>query len=286
MARQRVIVGIGEAGLLEHADGEEPEGLALCVPIAAAMLGHRGVAISRLGQDVAAGELVNRPRATGVDVEHLQSDPDLATARTLVTRPDRGPRDDDGALVAWDLLQWDFDLADVAQDADGVVFSALGRRNGQARSTSDRFLAECRRAVRLYDLTRRPPGNLDRSRSLATLHAVEAAIVDDAALGNLLPGQPGAEPADGLAGLVRQCGLSFAVRCQPGQPLIVQTPEGSWRGEAPYVAAQHEIMVVGILHGAIAGWSWPETIALSERLAVHAAEHPHEKPSDVLLRRA
>ncbi len=285
MARQRVIVGIGEAALAERLDGEEPTGLALLVPIAAAMLGHRGVAISRLGQDAAADELVRRLRASGVEVDHLQSDPDLATGRAPAVRQDRGPRGDDGSPVAWDNLQWDFDLIDVAQIADGVVFSALGRRNGQARSTSDRFLAECRSAVRLHDLTRRPAGGLDRGRVLTTLRGVEGAAVDNAALTQLLPGSGGPDPTAALGLLVRQAGLEFAARCEPGAPLVVHTAQGTWTGSASHGAAQHEIAVVGLLHGAMSGWPWPDAIALAERLATHAAAHPHEKPSDDLLRR-
>lgn len=285
MARQRVIIGIGEASLAEYPEGEAVAGLAALVPIAATMLGHRGIAISRLGQDAAADELVRRLREAGVDVDHLQSDPDLATGRVAASRRERGPRGDDGAPVAWDNLQWDFDLADVAQVADGVVFSALGRRNGQARSTSDRFLAECRRAVRLHDLTRRPAGGLDRARVLATLRGVEGAAVDDSALELLMPGSLGAGPSEALAQLLRQTGLDFAVRCQPGAPLVVHSAEGMWTGAVPVSAPQHEIAIVGLLHGALCNWSWPDAIALSERLAAHLAAHPHQKPSDELLER-
>ena len=54
MARRRTIVGIGEALLAEHPDREEPAGLAPLVAINAILLGHRGLAISRLGQDDAS----------------------------------------------------------------------------------------------------------------------------------------------------------------------------------------------------------------------------------------
>ena len=84
MARKRTIVGLGEALLAEHPDREEPAGLALLVPRYAVLLGHEGIAISRLGQDPAAQELIAQLQVLGVDVTHLQSDPDLATGRWFV----------------------------------------------------------------------------------------------------------------------------------------------------------------------------------------------------------
>ncbi|MHC4128850.1 MAG: hypothetical protein ACYSUA_11905, partial [Planctomycetota bacterium] len=142
MARKRVIVGIGEALLAEYPDREEPAGLAALVPIQAVLLGHEGIAISRLGQDRAADALLSGLRERGVDVSHLQSDPDLATGR-LVIRALGGATLLD-AHAAYDQLQWDFDLADIAQGADAVVFGALIMRSGQARSAVDRFLDECK----------------------------------------------------------------------------------------------------------------------------------------------
>lgn len=255
--------------------------MALRVPIAAAMLRHRGVAISRIGQDAAAAELLRRLRALGVDVDHLQTDPDLATGRA-VPRLQRGG---DGTPLAWDNLQWDFDLSDVAQVADAVVFSDLGRRSGQARSTSDRFLAECRRALRVHDLTRRPASGIDRTRALGTLRTVEAAIVDDAALSQLLPGTVEAGPDAAMAALRRLAGLALVVRCEPGAPVAVSSAEGAWTGRRAHTRKEHEATIVGLLNGAIDGWTWPDAIALAERLAAHAAAHPSQIPPEEILKR-
>ena len=138
MGRRQTIVGLGEARA-ERTDGDEPAGLALVVPINAVLLGHEGIAVSRLGQDRTADLLIERLQALGVDVSHLQRDPDLATAR-VSTRSVSSHRGID-TQAAFDNLQWDFDLSDVAQEADAVVFGVLGRQSGQARSTADRFLA-------------------------------------------------------------------------------------------------------------------------------------------------
>ena len=90
MTGRRVIVGVGEALLAEEGDREVPCGLGLLVPIYAVLLGHEGIAISRLGQDAPASALLSRLRELGCVVTHLQSDPDLATGR--VRRNARGGR--------------------------------------------------------------------------------------------------------------------------------------------------------------------------------------------------
>ncbi|MEE8155291.1 MAG: hypothetical protein V3T53_10105, partial [Phycisphaerales bacterium] len=75
MPRPRVIVAIGEALLAEFPDREEPAGLALLVPLYAKLLGHTGIAISRLGQDATAERLLALLQSQQIDASHLQSDP-------------------------------------------------------------------------------------------------------------------------------------------------------------------------------------------------------------------
>ena len=135
-------------------------------------------------------------RERGVDVSHLQSDPDLATGR-LVIRALGGATLLD-AHAAYDQLQWDFDLADIAQGADAVVFGALIMRSGQARSAVDRFLDECKAALRVFDLTNRPEPELSRGHTLSGLRHAEVAVVDDFAIQMLLPGAGDRPPQDAI----------------------------------------------------------------------------------------
>jgi fructokinase len=173
MARQRVIAGIGEVLLAEYPDREEPVGLAALVPIHAVLAGHEGIAISRLGQDRAGNCLVSELRERGVDVSHLQTDPDLATGRVLIRA--LGGTSVVDAHAAYDQLQWDFDLADVAQGVDAVVYGALIRRSGQARSAIDRFLDECKTALRVFDITDRPGQDRNRNHALSGLEYAQIA---------------------------------------------------------------------------------------------------------------
>ena len=281
MSRRRVIVGLGEALLVEHADREEPGGLALLVPQYAVLLGHEGIAISRLGQDEAARQIIGKLREAGVDTSHLQSDPDLATARLL--RRSLGGRNSLVDQAAFDSLQWDFDLADVAQRADAVVFGALAGRSGQARSAIDRFLDECAIALRLFDLTCRHGDELNRSRVISGLKHSDVLVVDNAALDTLLPGAAGKPPREAALEWLRTGELDLVLFAQEGQPLAAHTSASSWTGDAAHHPDAHEASIVGFLHGMLSGWEVPAALRLAEGLGRHARDHRGEPPPPELL---
>ena len=163
MARQRTIIGLGETLLLEHPDRTTVGGLAARVAMRAVSLGHRGVVVSRIGQDPPAAEMRHLLDEAGVDITYVQQDPDLPTARVIV-RP-IGPRLERHReeRAAFDNLQADFDLMDIAQATDAVVYGLLTRRSGQTRSEENRFLAECGAALRVFDLTNRLDDTIDHA---------------------------------------------------------------------------------------------------------------------------
>ena len=280
MARRRVIVGIGDALLAEYPDREEPAGLASLVPLQAVLLGHEGIAISRIGQDRPGDALLERLRELGVDTSHLQSDPDLATARLLMRAV--GGRSRLDSQVAFDNLQWDFDLADVAQRADAVVFGPLARRSGQARSTTDRFLAECALALRVFDLTNRTDGEINRNHAVSGLKLCEAAVADDLALRALVPSLADASPRDAAVELIRQGDLTFLMLAQEGRPLEAHSVAGSWTGRVESNPAAHTACVVGMLHAVLGGSDLGGSLAIAERIAGYALEHPGEPPPEEL----
>ncbi|MHC4140494.1 MAG: carbohydrate kinase family protein [Planctomycetota bacterium] len=283
MSRPRVIIGIGEAVLAEYPDREEPAGLAALVPIHAVLLGHEGIAISRLGQDRTADVLISALRERGVGVSHLQSDPDLATGR-LVIRALGEPTLVD-AHAAYDQLQWDFDLADVAQGADAVVFGALIRRSGQSRSAMDRFLDECKAALRVFDLTNRSGPELNRGQTLSGLRYAEAAVVDDCAINSLLPGGVDKAPQDAARELLRLGDLKLVLVAEKGRPQVVCTAESSCTGASPHRRDTHEALIVGFLHGVLGGWDIEASLDLAQRVAGHVQEHPGQPAPAKLLQR-
>ena len=286
MARQRTIVGLGEALLAESPQGTAPAGLAAEVALTAVRLGHRGVPISRIGQDEAAEELLKLLREAGVDTSHVQSDPDLPTARLIV-------RGFGGAVAryveeraAFDNLQWDFDLEDISQQADGVVFGLLSRRGGQTRSEENRFLAQCSAAMKVFDLTNRGPGPIDRSLAQSGLGLSDAIVVDPAAVKVLLPGagdQPLREAAEKLRRSV-EVSLVLAVEAHEGTSQVMAMMESDvFQASVPDSRPGHIGAIVALLHGVLGGRPMNDALALAERISRHLVEQPESPVPQEML---
>jgi sugar/nucleoside kinase (ribokinase family) len=265
MARRRTIVGIGEALLAEYPDREEPSGLAPLIALHAALAGHEGIAISRLGQDGPGETLVAALRERGVDVSHLQSDPDLATGRLVIK-----------ALGGATLVD---------AHAAYVVYGAMIRRSGQARSAVDRFLDECRAAVRVFDLTNRSGDELDRGHVQTGLNYAQAAVVDEPAIHAILPGSRDKPLVESAPDLLRSAKLQLVLVAQEGRPLAAHAAQGSAVAAADHARDAHEASLVGFLHGLLAGWNLEASLEVAQRLAAHAREHPGQPAPDALLQR-
>lgn len=278
MARERVIVGIGEALLCDLPDRAEVGGLAVVAALHAARLGHRAIPISRIGQDSAGDEIIRRLRESNIDPGHIQSDPDLATGRLTVRsiagRVTRAlsPR------AAFDNMQWDFDLVDVAQTTDGVLFGNLARREGQSQSIIKRFLAECRNAVRLFDLTNRNDDAMDRMHCRSGLEFAEGVITDAAGLKALHPSWDGREAAEAAKALAREHGLAMIAMIERGDDGERATlfADGQTHRAPAHAVEQHDAAAVALLHALLSGWSAAQCAAFMSKAAAHAAAHPND----------
>jgi sugar/nucleoside kinase (ribokinase family) len=256
MPRPRTIIGIGEALLCEFPDRAEPGGLAVQVALAAKSLGDNGLAISRIGQDRAGDELLGQLTRAGLNTTHVQSDPDQPTGR-LVVRSIAGKSSTTlTSKAAFDNLQWDFDLVDVAQQAEGVVFGNLARRDGQSRSVIKQFLAECTGALRVFDLSNRGDAPIDRADVRSALEYTDALVADAAALRVLAPSWTSPQIREGALEVCAANRLSFVATVEKaagGESFAIHSGEGSWSAPKPVPPSQHEAMVVRIVHGMLNG---------------------------------
>lgn len=276
MTAQRQIVGIGEAMVAAFPDRTECSGLAVDVATAAKKLGHAGVPITRLGQDDLAQNIIDHLQHQAIDTSHLQSDPDLPTGRLVVRSIAGRTTKQLDAHAAFDNLQWDFDLVDVAQHTDAVVFGPLAHRGGLSSSTVRRFIDECRNAVRFCDLTNRdeerPP---DRDLLRRLLDSADGAVIDDAAW-SILHNTGATMDREGLERLFRTHELLFAIVAEPGQPLAAHTPETDVASETMYDAASHALMMVTFAHGLLRGETVEEAFKRTESVLAHTRMHPDD----------
>jgi len=160
MATRFTIVGLGEALFDVFPDREELGGAPLNVAVHAQQLGKpvgvSGVVVSRVGQDDRGQQIVEALRQRDMDLSHIQTDPDRPTGTVYVDLRADGTHDFDIVRdVAWDWLQFDPDLDELARRCSAVSFGSLAQRNGQARSSILRFLSAARSAIRLFDVNLR-----------------------------------------------------------------------------------------------------------------------------------
>ncbi|NNF41774.1 MAG: hypothetical protein HKO59_10280 [Phycisphaerales bacterium] len=280
MPRSFTIAGIGETLLVESPAGPEADGLAAVVALLAIRLGHRGVCISRIGQDEAGSVLHGLLTERGVDVTAMQQDPDLPTGRVIVRAAGPPIARHLEAPAAFDNLQADFDLEDLALRVDAVVYGLLSRRSSQTRFEEEKFLAHAAAAFKVFDLTNRGDDDVDRSRALGGLAVADAAIFDAASLTRVRPDLAGDPPEERVRRLLREAGMQFGVfieRDERQQRVTVVTPEATQRDTIPPVRRAHVAFVVGLLDGVLQG-DRPEVGAgPAARVAAHAVEHPDEE---------
>ncbi len=287
MIGSHTIVGIGEALWDMFPDGRRLGGAPLNVAAHAQQLGNAGVLVSRIGQDQLGDALRGRLTELGMSLDHVQYDPDHPTGTVYVDIDPTGePRYDITDDVAWDYLQWDGDMAYLADRADAVCFGTLAQRYAQTRNTVYRFLDDAHRSVRLYDINLRP-GTDDRrtlTRSLELATAIKVSGDELRTLQRLMVLGDDADAA--IARLFKRFDLAWVAVTRGAEGTIVHTPLGTQTGDPALTAPVDNADPVGagdatsaaLLHGVVRRWPWPRTITLANKLGAHVASHPGACP--------
>jgi sugar/nucleoside kinase (ribokinase family) len=281
MIGRTTIVGIGEALRVESPRGADAGGLAALTAVTAVRLGHTGVAVTRLGQDSAGEEILTSLRAKGVTVEHIQSDPDLATGRLTVRSIAGRTTQTLSPWAAFDNLQWDFDLVDLGQEASGVIFGELARRGGQTRSVIMQFLAGCAGAVRVYDAVNRAADAVaDRVQMQSALEFTDVVVADGIALRALVPSWSPGRIGDAAKDLLAGWNLSAVIgveRSGAEELLSAHSREGTWTAANPFPASAHQTAMAGLAHALMKGQDLPSCLETATALAGHASRHPDQE---------
>lgn len=285
MARQRVIVGIGEALLVDRGEVPIASGIAVDTALEGVRLGQRGVAVSRLGQDDVAHELLSQLEQRGVETAYLQSDPDHTTARLLIRTmlgKSTTKLDDE---AAFDYLQWDFDLHDLAQLADLVVYGALARRSGLTRSIIERFLDECPGALRVFDLTNRSSTHLGDLNITSGLRYANAVVLDESALREVWPAGRNKPAADAARDMLRRHAIDAAllVGNESHQPALLTT-DLHHADQSPWPEEMRATGIVTTFYAIMDGAAPDQAFALARRVIDHRRGNETDPIPDDLLR--
>lgn len=174
-AKKYMIVGLGEILWDLFPAGRQMGGAPANFAYISTLLGNRGVAASRLGQDDLGRAALERMQQLGIETAFLQQDVLHPTGTVYVTVDAAGqPGFEIAESVAWDFLEWTSQWRELAASADAVCFGSLAQRSPQSRSTIQNFLnATQPDCLRVFDVNLRQnfysPAILSESLKLATI---------------------------------------------------------------------------------------------------------------------
>lgn len=152
-----LLIGIGEILWDMLPGGKQLGGAPANFAYHANALGGRGVAVSRVGDDPPGREILERLASLGLNAHAIQIDPQRPTGTVDVVLDSVGvPQYVIHPDVAWDNLQIETSLLELARQADCVGFGSLAQRSDQTRATTHAFLEATRRdCLRLFDINLR-----------------------------------------------------------------------------------------------------------------------------------
>lgn len=161
MSEILTIVGLGEVLWDVFPDGARFGGApANFASMAAALAGDavRVCMVSGVGQDQLGRQAIQELVARGVDTSATQSSA-KATGRVLISLDNDGiARYEFADDTAWDNLQWNDVLEQLAPVTDVVCYGTLGQRTEQSRHTIQKFIAATKPTTRrVFDVNIRPP---------------------------------------------------------------------------------------------------------------------------------
>jgi fructokinase len=154
---KKKVVGIGEVlwDLLPERTclGGAPANFAYITTL----MGDQGIVASRVGEDSPGLEALRQMEELGLDIDHVQTDPQHPTGTVKVELDDQGTgRFEIAHPVAWDSLEWTPGWRQLAEKADAVCFGSLAQRTPESRATIRHFLrATAPGTVKIFDVNLR-----------------------------------------------------------------------------------------------------------------------------------
>ncbi len=148
------IVGIGELLWDVFPDGRKVAGGApFNFAFHCHQFGHEAVIVSRVGNDDLGRELREAVIGLGLSDEFIQTDGQHETGTVQVTLTDGQPSYRITENVAWDALEWNERVQNLASVCRAVCFGTLAQRSEPSGTTIRRFVTSSRSAetLRVFD---------------------------------------------------------------------------------------------------------------------------------------
>ena len=120
-------------------------------------LGWPAVMVSRVGKDELGRDLVEKCKELGLNPEFLQEDLIHPTGTVGVELDSQGQAEYEiKEDVAWDHLEWNDGLKNLAGNCAAVCFGTLCQRHSVTRNTLKNFLERCpKKTIKVFDINLR-----------------------------------------------------------------------------------------------------------------------------------
>jgi fructokinase len=289
--------GIGEVLFDVFENGTDALGGA---PLNAAVHAHQlaaplglgeGVMVSAVGADAQGERLLAALSERGMTTRYIQRDPLNPTGHVSVFMRGGQPGYQIAAGSAWDFIEYDDSLGELAARCDAVCFGSLAQRSEVSCKTIRRFLEQAPQAQRMYDVNLRrntltgeegySAEIVDTSCRLATLVKMNAAELFE--ICELL-GLARSEP-ESKAGALRRMELLLAryeveavVLTRDARGTLLFARDGEFTAEALPVPPERahpvgagDACAAGILFALAMGWERPSAVDLANRMGAWVA---------------
>ena len=157
MSSPAVVVGLGELLWDLLPAGKQIGGAPSNFAYISSLLGNHAVVVSRVGNDELGREALYRVKGLGLDTSCVQIDDKHPTGTVHITVDAQGVADFRIVPeVAWDHIEWNSALQQLAVKADVVCFGSLAQRQEPSRSTIHHFVRTTReKCLRIFDVNLR-----------------------------------------------------------------------------------------------------------------------------------
>ncbi|MGE5570246.1 MAG: PfkB family carbohydrate kinase [Rhodospirillales bacterium] len=292
-----IAVGIGEVLFDKFEDGTDALGGA---PLNAAVHAHQlasplglgeGVMVSAVGADKNGERVLEELCGRGMSTRYIQTDPRRPTGLVSVFMRNGQPGYQISTDAAWDFIEYDDALDELAARCDGVFFGSLAQRSPVSRKTIRRFLERAPQALRMYDVNLRrntltgeegySAEIIDTSCRLASLIKMNAAeLIEICALLGLE--RTGEESEAGLRrrmeALLARYPVEAVVLTRDARGTLLFTRAGEYTAAALPVPPEQahpvgagDACAAGILFALLMGWKRPQAVDLANRMGAWVA---------------
>lgn len=280
------IIGIGEILWDIYGETKYLGGAPANFAIHCHNLGDDGFIVSRVGADSHGDEIKIALKQKKLNNQFIQTDKIKPTGSVSVTLDEAGkPSFDCTKDVAFDYLEFDPRLINLAGNADAVLFGTLAQRNKTSRQTIHQFLSMENNLLKIYDINLRG-WNKDIEKIVArSLKLANVVKLNDNELNILRSNtQPQLDDRSFLKFLIQNYQLKLAALTLGENGSVIATPSDIVQMDGLKINAVDttgcgDAFAAGLVYQYLRGKSLEDILIFSNRLGAYVAQLAGATPS-------